>query len=255
VCGRTLLRGENAEVYLTGGSRRSVCELCTERALHEGWVREGTVPAYDDGGLGGDRRRSLFGRLRGRRDVKPSPSASPTLADELDRRSWSEARPAFEDPSELLGEPSPERPRRPSRSDRDSGRDSSRDNGRDAGRGGAGARFREPRHVHAVPTNVEQKIASSVELFNRSEHPRTVAGVARSLGVPTVSVAESDARSSMMHIVVSWELCWYRYEVDLGSDRPAVRVADQGYELEELSPEELTPNAAADERGTLKLAR
>jgi hypothetical protein len=34
VCGRTLLRGERAETYLAGGSRREVCELCTARAMH-----------------------------------------------------------------------------------------------------------------------------------------------------------------------------------------------------------------------------
>ena len=43
VCGRTLLRGERSEVYIDGGARRSVCELCKSRALHEGWLREGTV--------------------------------------------------------------------------------------------------------------------------------------------------------------------------------------------------------------------
>ena len=41
VCGRTLLRGERAESYLAGGERRQVCELCTVRAQHEGWIREG----------------------------------------------------------------------------------------------------------------------------------------------------------------------------------------------------------------------
>ena len=40
VCGRTLLRGERAEPFLAGGSRRHVCELCTTRAQHEGWIRE-----------------------------------------------------------------------------------------------------------------------------------------------------------------------------------------------------------------------
>jgi hypothetical protein len=29
VCGRTLLRGEHADVFLHGGQRRMVCELCT----------------------------------------------------------------------------------------------------------------------------------------------------------------------------------------------------------------------------------
>jgi hypothetical protein len=36
VCGRTLLRGERAEIYIDGGARRSVCELCKSRALQEG---------------------------------------------------------------------------------------------------------------------------------------------------------------------------------------------------------------------------
>jgi hypothetical protein len=234
VCGRTLLRGEKADVYLNGGARRSVCELCKDRALHEGWVREGTVPAYDDSESGGDRRRSLFSRLRGRREAATPPSAAPTLADDLDGQSWSEASPGLVD-AEQAPPPPPPRPRRAPQQDLDDG---------------SGLR-REPRHVRAVPTNVEQKVASTIELFNRSEHPRTVAGVARSLGAPTVSVAESDPRSSLMRVVVSWELCWYRYEVDLGEDRPSVRVADQGYELEELSPEELTANAAADDRGAL----
>ena len=39
----------------------------------------------------------------------------------------------------------------------------------------------------------------------------------------------------MVNIVVSWELCWYRYEVDLSDEVPAVRAAAQGYELTELS--------------------
>jgi len=67
VCGRTLLRGERAEVYLSGGTRRSVCELCTSRAVHGGWVREGTVPDYGEAGAQVDRRRSLLTRLRSRR--------------------------------------------------------------------------------------------------------------------------------------------------------------------------------------------
>ncbi|MGA9859850.1 MAG: hypothetical protein WBQ18_18440, partial [Solirubrobacteraceae bacterium] len=72
VCGRTLLRGERAEIYLSGGNRHSVCELCTSRALHGGWVREGEVPEYEQSSSRMDRRRTLFGRLRGRRDNPPA---------------------------------------------------------------------------------------------------------------------------------------------------------------------------------------
>ena len=94
---------------------------------------------------------------------------------------------------------------------------------------------REPRHVRAVPTSIEHKISSAVSLFNDSEHPRTVAGIARSLGLPDVSVHPSDVNGSVVHVVVSWELCWYRYEVDLRDEVPTVRGGDRGYELSELS--------------------
>ncbi len=93
--------------------------------------------------------------------------------------------------------------------------------------------------MRAVPTSVEQKVVSAAELFNESEHPRTVAGVARSLGAPDVCVLPSSSRPSLVTLVVSWELCWYRFEVDLSDEVPGVRSAGQGYELSELDPEEL----------------
>ncbi|MGP0051526.1 MAG: hypothetical protein ACLPZR_22125, partial [Solirubrobacteraceae bacterium] len=75
VCGRTMLRGERAEIYLDGAARHSVCELCTSRALHGGWVREGTMPAYDESDARVYRRRSLLSRLRGRRDPASASSS------------------------------------------------------------------------------------------------------------------------------------------------------------------------------------
>jgi hypothetical protein len=96
-------------------------------------------------------------------------------------------------------------------------------------------------------------MASAVEVFNGSEHRRTVAGVARSLGPPTVSVRPVGGRPSVVNVVVAWELCWYRYEIDLSDDVPGVRVADQGIELDELEPEERQPNALSDENGALAL--
>jgi hypothetical protein len=118
----------------------------------------------------------------------------------------------------------------------------------------AAPRVREPRHVRAIPTSAEQKCAAAVEAFNRSEHPRTVAGVARSLGAPTVVVHTVDTRPGLVDVTVSWELCWYRYEVDLSEDQPGVRVAAQGYELDELPEHEKLANAVADDSGALALA-
>ena len=58
----------------------------------------------------------------------------------------------------------------------------------------------------------------------------------RSLGAPDVvaSAAPHDDESST--IVVAWELCWYRFEVDLADERRRVRRRGQGYELTELEP-------------------
>ena len=98
--------------------------------------------------------------------------------------------------------------------------------------------------MRAVPTSAEQKIASAVEVFNGSEHRRTVAGVARSLGRARRLDSPDHGASSLVNIVVSWELCWYRYEVDLSDEVPGVRVAAQGYELDELA----APASVYDQR-------
>jgi hypothetical protein len=229
VCGRTLLRGERAEVYLDGGARRSVCDLCKPRALHEGWLREGTVPTYDAGEAASSRRGGFFSRLRRRRESPPGEQPVPQAAE----------------PEPPPPEPRPA-PRKRGRELRKRAEESTREL-----RKRALESAREPRHVRAVPIGAGQKIASAIELFNNSEHRRTVAGVARSLGVPTVSIHPNEDHSSLVDIVASWELCWYRYEVDLSDEVPGVRVAAQGYELDELSPREREPNATYDEHGAL----
>jgi hypothetical protein len=226
VCGRTLLRGERAEVYLGGGVRRSVCELCTSRALHGGWVREGTIPDFGEASTRVDRRRSLLSRLRSRREpLVPADDAAPPSEVQEPRQ------PTPPPPAPVRAERAP----------------------RGRSRRALPGIIREPRHVRAVPTNIEHKISSAVGLFNSSEHPRTVAGIARSLGLPDVSVLPAAALPSVVHVVVAWELCWYRYELDLSDEVPTVRVASQGYELDELTPEERHGNATADDRGKLSL--
>jgi len=220
VCGRTLLRGEHAEIYIDGGVRRSVCELCKPRALHEGWLREGTVPTYDENDATSARRGSLLSRLRRRRERPPEPrvprDAEPEIPDE---------------PPAPAPAPVPARGPAPRRRER--------------------APTREPRHVRAVPMGAEQKIASAITVFNNSEHRRTVAGVARSLGAPDISIHPNLDQSSLVDIVASWELCWYRYQVDLSDEVPALRLAAQGYELDELTPRERESNASYDEHGAL----
>ncbi len=225
VCGRTLLRGERAEPFLAGGQRRLVCELCTVRATHEGWIRESgadqlTTPQRDDG------RRSLFGRLRQKRtgginhEVEPEDELElhPALAAELEDHPVVTERVRRPEP-----EPMPELPR-------------------------------EPRHVHAVPTNAELKMERAVDVFNSSQYPRTVAGVSRSLGAPDVGVRTSEQEPSVVSIFVMWELSWYRFEVDLSDEAGGARKVAQGAELSELDEDERVVNASADERGRLALS-
>jgi hypothetical protein len=243
ICGRTLLRGERADVYLHGGSRHDVCELCIGRAVHAGWVREGTEPAYDDAGARGDSRRSLLGRLRGRRELEP---------DDYDEEPYEDA----DDPvdSRAAQGPAPDWPEAPPR--RSERRAAPKRRRGIVARDGMPSRDgapRQPRHVRAVPTSVETKTAAAVSLFNSSGHPKTVAGIARSLGLPDVAVYPSDPTGSVVNLVVSWELCWYRYQVELSDEVPHVRVLDQGYELDELSDVDRQINASADDRGRLKL--
>jgi hypothetical protein len=113
---------------------------------------------------------------------------------------------------------------------------------------------RRPRHVRAVPTNAELKVERALEVFNGSEHTRTVGGIARSLGAPAVSARPLPDRPSVVGIAVMWELSWYRFEIDLSDEAGGVRQVAQGAELSELDADEQLVNAAADERGGLHLA-
>jgi hypothetical protein len=67
ICGRSLLRGERPSSFRSAAEVHTVCELCTVRALGEGWVREGSAVA-DAAQTRTVRARSLVGRLRARLD-------------------------------------------------------------------------------------------------------------------------------------------------------------------------------------------
>jgi hypothetical protein len=438
VCGRTLLRGETTEGFLSGGRRFDVCELCKPRALHEGWIREGTIPDYPNAGTQPPRRGGLFGRLRSRGGddgggARKKRRGRETLDDELGGEGWNPHAPVQEPDFHEPAYRTPERgrdarprgaerhiadeaprayepsagavppPRRPSRRgmppypveppveaaaieheqddraaadaqprplefspaddpavwDEEPSIDAGGDAAAQAYEGGAieawesadeegwldqpvageaeifdaapeqewpgeavayeepdepevgydddpefeqprqapnrGSReprarmqpneaaperrslFRrprperrtrqneneidrglaqhsEPRQVHAIPSDAMHKSAAAVNAFNDSEHCRTIAGVARSLGAPVVNVAPDRAHAGSVWIVASWELCWYRYEVDISSARNSVRLDTQGYELSELTEEQQVANAVAGASGQVTLA-
>lgn len=219
VCGRTLLRGERAEPFLAGGARRQVCELCTARAQHEGWIRESGADELTLRSSRHEGRTRLVDRLRSRRE------RAREVADAQAAQELAETGEHFDSPpAARAAEPGPPEPPR------------------------------RPRHVRAVPTNAELKMERALEVFNSSDHVRTVGGVARSLGPPAVSVRPLAERPSVVAIAVMWELSWYRFEVDLSDEGSGVRREGQGAELGALTAEEQVANAAADERGGLHRA-
>lgn len=232
VCGRNLLRGERSDVFLAGGSRRNVCELCVARATNEGWLREGDDSSVSMRPRYGQRGRTLLGRLRQQLRT-PAPGEEDSAPGSF-----------FEDHGPDGGHhPAPEGDPYEHESA-----------GPAAATGPATPTGREPRSVRAVPTNADLKVARALEVFNLSRHPRTVAGVARSLGPPIVSARPAEIGGSVVSIVVGWELCWYRYEVDLADEAAGVMATGQGDELEELDERDRSANAAADERGELALS-
>jgi hypothetical protein len=220
ICGRTILKGERTEPFLApGGRRRTVCELCIPRADHEGWIRESAhndVPATR---TRPQQRRSLVGRLRGMFDndgaAEPEPEAE-------------ELPPTFEEEAPAPREREREREREPVRPSR-----------------------REARHIRAVPTTAEVKVERALELFNGSDHPRTIAGIARTLGTPWVHTSPDGGAPSEVTIVVAWELSWYRYRVDLGDADEPILLLEKGDELAELEEPLREWNALADENGHL----
>jgi hypothetical protein len=106
----------------------------------------------------------------------------------------------------------------------------------------------------ASPASEATYVERAVEAFNRSEFPRRIAGVARSLGAPEVSVRPAEHIASVIIVVVGWELCWYRYEVDLSDGLEEVRAIEQGTELAELRHDDRLANALATDGGKVAFA-
>ncbi len=237
VCGRTLLRGESPDVFLHDGERLEVCDLCVPRAVQDGWIREGADEVPGSAQRGWVRRRrtggpSLLDRLRGRREQEAEllvPREAERLLEALEEPpEVPEARSAAVGPRTMVLD--------------------------DHTLPSAPPMYREDRFVHAVPTNADMKVARAIELFNASVHRRTIAGVARTLGAPLVSLRPSATEGSIVSIVIAWELSWYRFEVDLADEAAGVRATGQGAELDELAEVDRVPNAVADELGSLHAA-
>jgi hypothetical protein len=227
VCGRTILKGEHTETYLSpSGERHEVCDLCSLRAEHHGWIRESTAGDLPTR-MPPEPRRGVLGRLRLRRPAEQAPPPAQHEADLAEHEAMygadngAEAE-EYEEPHTPLPAPPPARPR---------------------------TRPQEPRHVRAVPTTTEGKIERAIDLFNGSDHQRTIAGLARTLGTPFVSAKPDTDQSALVTVVVAWELSWYRYRVDLGDEADPVMMLDKGEEIDQIDAPLREWNATLDADG------
>lgn len=112
--------------------------------------------------------------------------------------------------------------------------------GAGVGGGRRGAPAPEVHHVDGEPilrrlSDSELAIVEASDVFNASDLRRTAAGLLRSLGPADVSIVPISGIHGEVVITIAWELSWYQYRVD--PDGPtAVRLAERGYELDEIDP-------------------
>jgi hypothetical protein len=254
VCDRRLLRGEHPETFLAAGQRRTVCELCAPRATHEGWLRESGSPSVSVAPLRPRRGRNLFDRLRqaGKPNDAAPRAAARSRSEESERAVYDVLDDLSAGSDELLEVPVDE----VSPADRApvfAGADQL-DRGEPEGTiDGAISPAGSDLFLGSTSMHTGGIVERAIDMFNAGEHPRRVAGVARSLGVPSVNVRPDKDFGTLVSIVVAWELCWYRYGVDVEDRDAGARVLAQGTELSELAREERLANAVADELGALSL--
>lgn len=217
VCGRTILKGERTEPYLApGGHRHQVCDLCAVRAQQGGWLRESGAGDLPHRSARPEPRRGLLGRMRKRRPEV----AAEAEAGEADAEPGAEE--GAEEAEEAQAAARPPRPR---------------------------SRPKDPRHVRAVPTTAEAKVDRALDLFNGSQHQRTIAGLARTLGAPLVSARPDPGQGSQVSVVVAWELSWYRYRVDLGDEGEPVEMLEKGEEIPQIEESLREWNASLGDDG------
>jgi hypothetical protein len=229
LCARRLLRGEQHEIFLADGRPRTVCELCAPRAADAGWVRERDGEAALAPIAAPRRGRGILERLRlGSRASEPTPDGELPGA------------PPYQ-------EPGAERPARGARRRRQ---------GNDpvpAPAGPRGVEGQEQEPGPSAPAAEVNPLERAAGVFNESEYPRRVAGLMRSLGAPAVCIRPAEHLLGAVRITLAWELCWYRYEVDMTDEPPQARPLEQGTELAQLSREERHANAHAAADGTIFL--
>jgi hypothetical protein len=118
-----------------------------------------------------------------------------------------------------------------------------------------GVREEEAEPVVAEPvlrrlSDDELALVEAADLFNQSTFRRTVAGVARSLGRPKVSIVPLPGVNAETVLTFAWDITWYQYRVTPEAAQP-VRIADRGHDIAEVEETFAQWNASFDESDRL----
>ncbi len=232
VCERNLLPGERAIPYVSReGTEVIVCELCKSRAESAGWLRpeqaEGRVTA--PAGRSGRRQRGeLLSGLRGRveRERRRRREEEDTVSEAEEEEAESEQESV---PEQGLGRRGQTHA---------PGQAPAADEGVQARHGGVGGLG--PAEVLAA--------------FNGSEHPRTIAGLSRSLGEPraTAIAVRTASGHPGARITVAWDLAWYQWEVGPGKRGPEIRQIAKGETIDQLRASDRNWNLSVGDDGALR---
>lgn len=230
MCGRTFLVGEQVHSFVSIEGRHEVCELCAGTTAELGWL-----PAEEDGAeeklrAEHTRKPGFFARIFSRPERAPEEDyfaeagfAEPAEVEEM---------PVEEIPGpEPEPEPEPELPRPPVAAEPKALPDP-------AGRG------MRPRRLQPdlSPTS---RFERAISRFNAGEAGRTVAGLTRTLGAPSVSVGDLAGVADVVRVTVAWELTWYQWGVDLGDELRPVYELSKGFEVDEIDAAARQWNASA----------
>jgi hypothetical protein len=227
VCGRTFLVGEQVQSFVSIEGRHEVCELCAGTTAELGWLPADQEGAEEALRADNKRKPGFFARMfarppRAEDEVREeSPVADAPANHEIDTERYDiEAEWAEENPKPPPVAEKPKALPDP------------------AGRGMRPRRLQ----ADASPTS---RFERAISRFNASEAGRTVAGLTRTLGAPSVSVGGSAGAEDEVRVTVAWELTWYQWGVDLGDELRPVYELSKGFEVDEIDAAARQWNASA----------
>ncbi len=248
--------------YVSVEGRHEVCELCAGAAPELGWLPADQEGAEEKLRAEHARKPGFFARMFGgrpkdEREVEersvadaasaaeegveemppPAADATPVADHELETErhdveaEWEDEAPESEEVPEPEEAPAPTPPAPAADSTPAPLPDP-------AGRG------KRPRRLQP-DLSPATRFERAVTRFNTSEAGRTVSGLTRTLGAPSVSVGDSAGAADEVRVTVAWELTWYQWAVDLGDELRPVYELSKGFEVDEIDAAARQWNASA----------